>query len=138
MNDLLRPDSTRNMMRSVLTRRQRIEFSREFESPIRPKSSYGASGRSNSLENLLLPHPLSALCSDSSPEFDRSRAVRCLKNSSARCYTLVTPVTPTEIGCKPCVHRHCHTVTPYYSKFPAAHARESKHEVSCAYALSLS
>ena len=31
MNDLLRPDSTRNMMRSVLTRRQRIEFSREFD-----------------------------------------------------------------------------------------------------------
>ena len=123
MNDLLRPDSTRNMMRSVLTRRQRIEFSREFESPIRPKSSYGASGRSNFLENLLPQHPLSALCSDSSPEFDRSRAVRCLKNSSARCYTLVTPVTPTEIGCKPCVHRRCHTVTPYFSKFTVTHAR---------------
>ena len=123
MNDLLRPDSTRNMMRSVLTRRQRIEFSREFESPIRPKSSYGASGRSNSLENSALSHPQSVSLLDSSPEFDRSRAVRCLKNSSARCYTLVTPVTPTEIGCKPRVHRHCHTVTPYFSKFPVAHAR---------------
>ena len=30
------------------------------------------------------------------------------------CYTLVTPVTPSKIGCTPSVYRGCHTVTPYF------------------------
>ena len=34
------------------------------------------------------------------------------------CYTLVTPVTPSKIGCTPSVYRRCHTVTPYFSEIP--------------------
>ena len=48
---LLRPDSMRITLRSVLICRQRVEFSREFEDLVRSKFGYGASGRSNSLEN---------------------------------------------------------------------------------------
>ena len=48
---LLRPNSILIMLRSVLTSRQRVEFSGEFESLVRSKFGYGASGRSNSLEN---------------------------------------------------------------------------------------
>ena len=33
-------------------------------------------------------------------------------------HTLVTPVTPSQIGRKLSVHRRCHTVTPYFPKTP--------------------
>ena len=56
---LLRPDSMRITLRFVLIRRQRVEFSREFESLVRSKFGYGASGRLNSLENSVLSCALS-------------------------------------------------------------------------------
>ena len=33
-------------------------------------------------------------------------------------YTLMTPLTPSKIGCKACVYRHFSTLTPSNQKFP--------------------
>ena len=73
---LLRPDSMRFMMRSAPIRRQRIEFSREFGSMVRPKFGFGASKCLNSFENLVHSHTLSVFWLDSSLESVRSRIER--------------------------------------------------------------
>ena len=39
-------------------------------------------------------------------------------------YTLVTPLTPFQGECKPCVYRHSDTLAPLNQKF-RAHAREA-------------
>jgi hypothetical protein len=40
-------------------------------------------------------------------------------------YTLVTPLTPFQGGCKPCVYRHSDTLTPLNQKFSRVRAREA-------------
>ena len=65
----------------------------------------------NSLENL---SPFSNQ-TPQTPPFGRGRGGH---------YTLITPLTPSEQGCKPCVYRGFSTLTPLNKKF-RAHAREA-------------
>ena len=39
--------------------------------------------------------------------------------------TLMTPLTPSETGCRPCVYRGFSTLTPLNRKIRAARAREA-------------
>ena len=73
---LLLPDSVHIMLRSVLIRRQRVEFSREFGSLVRLKSGFRGSKRSNSPENLVQSNTLSVLMLVSSMDYVRSRIER--------------------------------------------------------------
>ena len=121
---LLRPNSIQIMLRSVPTCRYCVEFSREFRTLLRAKFAQVP------LDTQILSRIqyYSTLRRCSCRSLRRSQPVAELRGAASRkistkmlhpCYTRYT----LKKGCKPFVLRRCHTVTPYFSKFPVMHAR---------------
>ena len=135
---LLRPNSIPVAQRAVLASHHHTEFSREFNHLLRPK--YYATPPFlqilSRIHQCFSLRPFSDMpCHQNPPvakyrgwtseaggreseaggrESETRDGALCTKT----CYTLVTPVTPSKIGCTPSVYRGCHTVTPYFKKIP--------------------
>jgi len=115
---------------AVFTSNQRTEFSREFNHLVRPKYSEAPPFPqilSRIYQRFTLRPSSDMPCHQNPPvakyrgwtseaggrESETREWTLCTQTR----YTLVTPVTPSKIGCTPSVYRCCHTVTPYFSKF---------------------
>ena len=114
---LLRPDSMCIMLRSVPIRRRRVEFSRKFNTLVRPKSGLGASGLLNFHENSVLLHLPSVFSLVSPSEFARSRIKirRVAKYWPKMCHPCVSVCHPLK-GCTPFVYQGCVSVSPFIAK----------------------
>ena len=128
---LLRADSMPVAQHVVLTSHQRTEFSREFNPLLRQKY-YAAPPFLQILSRIhqcFTLRPSSDMPCHQNPLVAKYRGRTSeaggklsetydLALCTRTCYTLVTPVTPSKIGCMPSVYRRCHTVTPYFSEIP--------------------